>query len=199
MRELARDMLRSAGDMLHANVRTLTLDEALFADGGFRSILGVLKHIGGWTHVYRAYAFDDEPEHWARTSWPRGLRDTVETSNDYVDEIVRWIEDGLAQWDAGLSKLPDEALAEVRPVHWGQEMPLIRIVTLVSQHIAYHTGELNMLLSISRGEAWEWGEEVEENHIDTYGHGVRGPWMNDEVARYYEEQLRIAHEARVNG
>jgi len=44
--------------VLKANIASLTLDEALFAAGGYRSILGVLKHLGGWAHVYRSYAFD---------------------------------------------------------------------------------------------------------------------------------------------
>ena len=83
-------------------------------------------------------------------------------------------------------------------MHWGGTAPLGSIVVMVANHVAYHTGELNMLLSIARGEAWEWGEEVEENHIDTFGHGIRGPWMNDEVAKYYEDKLRDAHEMRTS-
>jgi hypothetical protein len=47
-----------------------------------------------------------------------------------------------------------------------------------------------MLLSIARGEAWKYGEEVEENHISTAGHGVRPDWMTDEQAREYEAKLR---------
>ena len=183
--------------MLKANVASLTLDEALFAAGGYRSILGVLKHLGGWAHVYRSYAFDAEPKHWDKTSWPRGLRDEVECSKEYVDEVIAWIDEALRAWDADLAPLVD--FDEERPVHWGGTAPLGSIVVMVANHVAYHTGELNMLLSIARGEAWEWGEEVEENHIDTFGHGIRGPWMNDEVAKYYEDKLRAAHEMRTSG
>jgi hypothetical protein len=42
----------------------------------------------------------------------------------------------------------------------------------------YQTGEINQLLSIVRGEAWEEYEEVEENHIPTAGHRVRPPWLS---------------------
>jgi len=62
----------------------------------------------------------------------------------------------------------------------------------------YHTGELNMLLSIARGEGWEYTEEVEENHISTYGHGVRPSWMSDGFARQHEAALRGAHEAQTS-
>ena len=47
-----------------------------------------------------------------------------------------------------------------------------------------------MLLSIARGEAWEYTEEVEENHISTAEHGVRPGWMSDEQAKAYEAAWR---------
>jgi hypothetical protein len=196
--ERYRLIVASAYRMLKDNIATLTLDEALFSDGGYRSILGVLKHTGGWAHVYRSYAFDPEPKHWDHTSWPRGLRDTVECSREFLDEVIAWIDDAMRSWDENLAAVPDAGFDEPRPVHWRATAPLASIVLMVANHLAYHTGELNMLLSIARGEAWEWGEEVEENHIDTYGHGVRGPWMNDEIAKFYQDKLRAAHERRVS-
>jgi hypothetical protein len=72
-------------------------------------------------------------------------------------------------------------------------VPPGQIVTLASQHVDFHTGEINALLSITRGEAWEYTEEVEENHISTYGHGVRPDWMNDAQAAAHEARLRAAH------
>ena len=51
-----------------------------------------------------------------------------------------------------------------------------------------------MLLSIAREQAWEYTEEVEENHISTYGHGVRAEWMTDEQAQSHEAALRATHE-----
>src|SRR5437870_816754 len=66
--------------MLADNVRGLRIDEALFVpSGGYRSTLGTLKHIAGWSHVYRSYAFERQPKHWAQIDWPRGLRETVES------------------------------------------------------------------------------------------------------------------------
>jgi hypothetical protein len=60
---------------------------------------------------------------------------------------------------------------------------------MVANHTCYHAGEINMLLSIARGEAWEYSEEVEENHISTAGHRLRPGWMSDDQARRHEEQL----------
>jgi hypothetical protein len=57
---------------------------------------------------------------------------------------------------------------------------------MVTSHWAYHAGEINAILAIRRGQAWEFGEEVEENHISTAGHGVRPSWMSDEEAARFE-------------
>jgi hypothetical protein len=190
-------MVANARQLFTNNVRSLTLDEALFAAGGYRSILGVLKHMGGWVHVYRSYAFDPTPKHWDHISWPRGLRDTVELSPEYLSEVVAWLTEGLEAWEDALAGVEDDDLDRHRPLHWGTTAPLGNIVVMVAHEVMYHTGELNMLLAIARGEAWEYTEEVEENYISTYGHGVRGDWMNDEQAHQHEEALRVAHDARL--
>lgn len=190
-RRVLRAVLASAHKMLTDNLRNLTLEEALFAAGGYRSVLGVLKHVGGWAHVYHSYAFDTDPKHWAQTSWPRDLRDTIEPSRSYLDEVISWIDEAIAAWDADLAALDDDQLGE-KPLHWGGTAPLPTIVYMVAYHLVYHAGEINMLLSIKRGEAWEYTEEVEENHISTLGHGVRPEWMSDEQARLHESRLPTA-------
>jgi hypothetical protein len=60
----------------------------------------------------------------------------------------------------------------------GELGPLFDIAATIARHHVYHAGEINQLLSIARGEAWEEFEEVEENHISTVGHRVRPPWLN---------------------
>jgi hypothetical protein len=50
-------------------------------------------------------------------------------------------------------------------LHWGATWPLCDIIAPVADHWSYHAGEINALLAIRRGEAWEFGEHVEENHI----------------------------------
>lgn len=51
--------MKTAQDTLNENLRDVTLEEALSAAGGYRSVLGILKHTGGWSHVYHSYAFDE--------------------------------------------------------------------------------------------------------------------------------------------
>lgn len=192
-----RGMVVAARQMFEGQVKSVSLDEALFAAGGWRSGLGVLKHIGGWLHVYHSYAFEPDPKHWAQTSWPRGLREEIDPSPEYFAEVVDWIRQGFDAWDSALAPIEAGTLDEARPAHFGGKLPLSMLLGIQMFHVNFHLGEFNMLLSIKRDEAWEWGEEVEENHIDTFGHGLRGNWMSDEIAAATEARLRLAHEARL--
>ena len=186
--EVARSELEEARRTFGDNVRGLTLEEALDAGGGYRSILGLMKHTAGWSEVYHSFAFDAEPHRWDDAAWPRGLRERIEPSQDYVDEILAWFERGAERWIVSVDGAAD--LDEPRPVHWGERHPLREIVAMVAGHWQYHAGEINAILAIRRGEAWEVGEQVEENHISTTGHTVRREWITDEDAERNEARLR---------
>jgi Protein of unknown function (DUF664) len=185
-RALARAVLDQAHRMLVANIDGVSIDEALEAAGGYRSILGILKHVAGWNAVYASFALDPEPQHWNQIDWPRGLRDRIEPTSEYLEEVVAWFETVYRGWIEALSTVAD--LDTARPLHWGDTAPLPEIVTLVAAHWVYHAGEINAILAIRRGEAWEHLEEVEENHISTVGHQTRPPWMtDDEWTRFVRE------------
>ena len=173
---LARAVLDEAFTVFDDNVRELALEEFLDAQSGYRSILGLTKHTAGWTHVYRSCAFEDTPRSWEQIDWPRGLRDTIDPSDDYVREVLAWFGAARGAWLDSVEEPVD--LSSVRPLHWGDEAPLREIVGMVAGHITYHAGEINEILAIRRGEAFEMGEEVEENHIATDGHRVRPRWMD---------------------
>jgi hypothetical protein len=89
--EMTRYLLDDAYRMMMRHLDGITLEEALYVpEGGYRSVLGTLKHAAGWSHVYRSYAFDAHPRHWDALAWPRGLRDTIVKSQEYVDEVIEW-------------------------------------------------------------------------------------------------------------
>jgi hypothetical protein len=181
----ARALLEHARTTFVENVEGVSIDEALDAAGGYRSILGIVKHIAGWNAVYLSYAFDAEPRHWAETDWPRGLRDEITPTREYLDELLAWFETVYERWQASMG---DSDLDSIRPLHWGETVPLREIVIRVAAHWLYHAGEINEILAIRRAEAWEYTEEVEENHIRTAGHGVRPEWMTDEEAAPFERE-----------
>ena len=185
----ARTLLEEARRMFLDNVEGISLDEALDAAGGYRSIVGIVKHIAGWNAVYFSYAFEAEPRHWDETDWPRGLREAIEPTREYLDELLGWFDAVSARW---LQAVESDDLDSMRPLHWGELVPLREIVIRVAAHWLYHTGEINEILAIRRGEAWEYTEEVEENHIRTVGHGVRPMWMTDEQAAEFERQHSLS-------
>ncbi len=189
MAERAISTLTAARRTLDGSIRELALDDALDPAGGYRSVLGVLKHAAGWSHVYYSYAFETPPRHFHQVDWPRGLRDTIDASQAYVDEVVGWLRASQDRWIASIGVLPDEAFDTPRPCHWGATAPLWDIVLMVADHWSYHAGEINALLSVRRGHAWEYTEEVEENHISTAGHRLRPGWMSDEQVAKYEAYL----------
>jgi hypothetical protein len=69
---------------------------------------------------------------------------------------------------------------------------LVRIAAYVATHVTYHASEINEILAIRRAEAWEYGEQVEENHISTVGHSVRRAWNTEEDAARPETEMRAA-------
>jgi len=179
--DLTRHLLDHAYQTMAKNVENLSLEEALFVpEGGYRSIIGTLKHAAGWSHVYHSYAFDFNPKHWNDIDWPHGLRDTIVKSKDYVEDVIAWFDESHRRWMVSLSSIDDTLLDELHPLHWGEEIPLFDIIVLISGHHIYHAGELNQILSICRCEAWEEREEVEENNISTVGHRVKPPWREDD-------------------
>jgi uncharacterized damage-inducible protein DinB len=184
---LAQAMLEEAHRVFVENIRAVSLDEALDAAGGYRSILGIAKHAAAWSAVYHSYAFEPDPRHWDRTDWPRGLRDRIEPTPPYLEEILDWFDRSYERWLASVQDAQDFDIQ--RAVHWGGTAQLSDIVAMVVTHWAYHAGEINAILAIRRGEAWEYSEEVEENHISTAGHGVRPEWMSDEEAAPFERAL----------
>jgi hypothetical protein len=182
--DLARAALEEAHSTFVDNTRTITLQEALRSANGYRSILGIAKHVAGWSAVYHSYAFETEARHWDQTDWPRGLRDRIEPTKEYLDEVLAWFEQTYGRW---LASLHHAELDTPKLVHWGDTAPLADIVVMVAAHWLYHAGEINAILAIERAEAWEYGEEVEENHISTLGHGVRPDWMTDVEAAQFEQ------------
>jgi uncharacterized damage-inducible protein DinB len=187
---VAQATLESARRMFLDNVASISLEEALDSGGGLRSILGLIKHTAAWSAVYHSFAFDDVPRSWNETDWPGGLRERIEPTDVYLHEVLGWFERNSTRWLDSVSEPID--LEEPRPVHWGESWPLREIVAYVAAHWAYHAGEINSILAIRRGEAWEYGEHVEENHISTIGHSVRRPWITDEQVEQFESEMREA-------
>ncbi len=110
-------MIERSHQRLFDHVENIALPEAIFVPGGgFRSVLGTFKHAAGRSHVYRSFAFDQEPQHWGETDWPRGLRETVDKSEAYLEEVKDWFQRARVAWLRHLERLRPEQLEELRPM-----------------------------------------------------------------------------------
>ncbi len=97
--EMVLHLLDHAHGTMARNVEGVTLNEALFVpEGGYRSVLGTLKHAAGWSHVYRLYAFDTHPRHWNEIDWPHGLRDTIVETEEYLQGVIEWFNQSHRRW-----------------------------------------------------------------------------------------------------
>lgn len=101
---------------------------------------------------------------------------TLDPSESYLREILEWFEQLYERWRTSVGWATD--FDHATPVHWGGTAALRDIVIMVTSHWLYHEGEINAILAIGLGEAWEYGEEVEENDLSTIGH--RGPSAVDD-------------------
>ena len=145
---VARATLESGRQTFLDNVTGISLEEALDAGGGFRSIHGLAKHTAAWTAVYHSFAFDEAPRSWAATDWPRGLRERIEPSEGYIQEVLAWFERSSERWLRSVEQPTD--LDEARPVHGGDVWPLRQIVAYTATHWAYHAGEINVIIANRR-------------------------------------------------
>jgi hypothetical protein len=186
---VARSTLEAARLMFISNVEGITLDEALDTAGGFRSIIGLIKHTAGWTAVYRSFAFDATPRTWMETDWPRRLRERIDPSVDYL----RSCSPGSTRCrTTGSTRFARASILMSHGRCTGRAVAASPHRRLRSRPRAYHAGEINLILAVRRNEAWEYGEHVEENHISTIGHSVRGPWFTDEYINQVEAEMRRA-------
>lgn len=84
------------------------------------------------------------------------------------------VDDLLSTFFAELQQTADRYSPFIQQAETTGQPQLARLFRAV----VYHAGELNQVLSICRGEAWEEGEEVEENNVSTVGHRVQPPWLD---------------------
>jgi hypothetical protein len=114
--EMTLQLLNHAHQTMKQNVDKVTLDEALFVPpGGYRSIMGTLKHAAGWRHVYRSFAFDPQPKPWLENHWPHGRRDTIIKSEAYWRDLIAWFDAAQQGWLENLANMDEPALDELRP------------------------------------------------------------------------------------
>lgn len=99
-------------------------------------------HLAAWTDIYRAYAFEG-----ARPD----LDDAVVPPD--VAAGTAWLLRAQDGFIAHVAELTDESLFEARPAHWGESVPVVRLVTTMLIEHVHHLAEVGALRDLRRGHA----------------------------------------------
>lgn len=99
-------------------------------------------HLAAWTEVYSAWAFTDLRP---------GLGD-LEVPGDASGGIA-WLYRSQDQFSAHVAQLDDDSVFDPRPAHWGELVPVARLVSsLLTEHV-HHIAEIGLLRDLRRGHA----------------------------------------------
>ena len=148
-----------SGDRFHAvrrNLEGLTEAEFHVRPGNHRvevfgpnpelSIADLVLHVGGALRMYTNHAFGDRSMAWSDS---RGLPAGME-------EMLTWLDEAHAGFVAGIEELQDDAELDVlREAPWGTRLPTRQLISYMTNHEVYHSGEINRQRSLLRGaEGW---------------------------------------------
>jgi hypothetical protein len=112
------------------------------AEGGKRSIRAIAIHCGA-IYMWENHVFGDGSMRWESIPWPENWR---------VPSILDWLRTGVAKFRAGIDALgDDEELARPRPAPQGMQMETRWCISIMIQHLLYHSGEINYIRALRQG------------------------------------------------
>jgi hypothetical protein len=99
-------------------------------------------HLAAWTDIYRQFAFSDTRPDLNDLDVPgellAGLAWLYSAQDEFIDAV-----DGLSA----------ESAFELRPAHWGESVPLVRLITTMLTEHVHHLAEIGALRDLRRGHA----------------------------------------------
>ena len=99
-------------------------------------------HLAAWTDIYRGFAFENAQPDLNDADVPgtaaEGLAWLIQAQDRFLDAV-----------DA----LTDAGFEESRPVHWGESIPTVQIVSLQLTEHVHHLAEIGTLRDLRRGHA----------------------------------------------
>ena len=112
------------------------------------SICDLALHVGGPKYMYANRAFGDALLEWSDIKLP-GSRE--------IDVVLAWMDGAHQALAEALAALTDDSELEVeRPAPWNQMMTRERLVSIVTNHDIYHSGEINRQRALIRGaKGWQ--------------------------------------------
>ena len=99
-------------------------------------ILGMMHHLAACKVMYASAAF-----HGGEIAWNDCLARIQSLGTD-LGAAREYLEEGQEYWLASWSALPDSELMADRSTNWGEIWPTWRIIHTITQHDAYHAGQI---------------------------------------------------------
>ena len=99
-------------------------------------------HLAAWNDVYINHTFGDA----SHGLWAVDVPGTCEPT-------LAWLADSQARFLAAVEALTDEEVFEPRPAHWGQQVPIVHLVTSMIHENVHHIAEIGVLRDMHRGQA----------------------------------------------
>ena len=99
-------------------------------------------HLAAWTDIYRDWTFGAAAARLA----------DFEVPGTAVDGLA-WLRRAQDRFSSAVGALGDHELFELRPAHWGELLPVARLVTsMLTEHV-HHIAEIGVLRDLFRGHA----------------------------------------------
>ena len=99
-------------------------------------------HLAAWTDIYRELAFGDT----------RPDLNEADVPGEF-SAAMAWLYCAQDLFLAEVAELSDESMFELRPAHWGESVPLVRLVTTMLTEHVHHIAEIGVLRDLRRGHA----------------------------------------------
>jgi uncharacterized damage-inducible protein DinB len=99
-------------------------------------ILGIMHHLAACKVMYASAVFRG-----GERSWPDCFA-RIKSLGTSVAAARQYLEDGQGYWLASWADLPDAELWVERSTNWGERWPTWRIIHTITQHDAYHAGQI---------------------------------------------------------
>jgi len=99
-------------------------------------------HLAAWTDIYRQFAFGDTRPDLNDIDVPGGCA-----------AGLAWLYGAQDAFIAAVDGLSDESALAQRPAHWGESVPVVRLVTTMLTEHVHHIAEIGVLRDLRRGHA----------------------------------------------
>jgi hypothetical protein len=99
-------------------------------------------HLAAWTDIYREWAFGSE----------RPTLLDAEVPGDATGGLA-WLYTAQDLFMSSVDELDDVSFFELRPAHWGESLPAVKLVTAMLTEHVHHIAEIGVLRDLHRGHA----------------------------------------------